>query len=320
MNRIIQSTSILSTLLLLIAALFFSGNIVSAKIAVSHGTDPFVILGARNLSLTIFSILLLGGLARAFQQLHTHRLFSNKTLWILGTLIGFQGCALYAGLQFLPVFLASVLFNLHPFIALIIQRILFKRSINPLEFLGFALLTISLMLTLDVFGTSLTWNADTLIGVTLILMGATSFASMIMLIQHSKIIDIEPKVRTFSTMCVGTLFAFAALLSTQSFGFSPTGHQLPQDHIGWIALILACLCYAGAMLTMLTILPKYAKKSTSNTVILSTEPVMVLALSASLMNQHIFPHQILGAVLACLCVALLAYGTHLHSTQVLLKS
>ncbi len=297
-----MSRTTISVLLLCALSGFLALNIVSAKMAIAFGADPFLVLTARNLFLVLFFGILIGSSAKILQSLSDRSIWQHKSFLALGALISLQGVSLYFALDYLPVFLTALLFNMHPFFTLLWQKALKGRPIGALEISAFALLFLSLALCLDLWGNSIAWNAQTFLGMALVLFSSNCFSAMIQITQGGSLKHIEPKVRTFNTMLIAALFS-AAVFSAVNINTTALTDLMPYNAMGWGALAAVCLFYTGAMSLMIAVLPKYS--TPANAVILSSEPLIVLALSSAFFAAPMSASQITGASLGIIAVGVL---------------
>lgn len=100
------------------------------------------------------------------------------------------------------------------------------------------------------------------------------------------------------------LVVFCVTLLAGMFEVIPGALQLPQDHRGWLGLLILCVCYTVGFSTLFITLPRLDMKR--NAVIMNMEPVASLFLAWLILGQSFDWLQLVGGAVVLSCVVVLA--------------
>ncbi len=268
-------------LLLMLIALTFGSNHVSARVAFDHGTSVMLAVVVRS-AFTAFALLL----ALKFEGVALH-LPEGLGLKLLatGVLLTIQSLCIYSSVSIIPVGLALLTFNTFPFIfALMSWAIEGRRPSNrTLLFMPVALLGLSLALNL--YGISAQTDAAVMLrGIILALAAAVAFATVMMVTQRWLVV-IDSRVRSLCMMSI-------IVVLMGGIGLVQDGFALPHDHTGWIALACLCVLYAIAIISFFVFMPRFGMLD--NAAVMNFEPVAALLMGYLILDQAISPVQIVG--------------------------
>jgi drug/metabolite transporter (DMT)-like permease len=132
-------------------------------------------------------------------------------------------------------------------------------------------------------------------GVAFAMAAAASFGLVLVWTQHETA-GLDGRVRTFFSLVLACSVALAVV------GWHDGPHW-PTTELGWWGLLgLTCL-YGSGFTLMFTVLPKLGVAG--NSAIMNMEPVFALGLGWVILDQHIEPVQILGAMVVVAAVVFL---------------
>ena len=279
------STAAFATLLL-IAALM-GANHVAARLAFNHGVDVPTAVSFRSgaTALVVGALLLIQRVPLAL----TAR--QRKALPLIGVLIAIQSLCLYSAVARLPVALALLVFNSFPLMTALWARVLYRHRPERALLIAMPVILLGLVLALDVLGAASGLGAagqwrEIGAGVAFALGASTTFGLALVLTQHEAG-GLDGRLRTFATMAMVALLAGAAVVWRG-------GLALPVAPAGWWGLALLTLLYGTGITILFTVLPRLGVVGSS--AVMNVEPVFALVLAWLILDQHIAPVQVVGAL------------------------
>ena len=279
------STAAFATLLL-IAALM-GANHVAARLAFNHGVDVPTAVSFRSgaTALVVGALLLIQRVPLAL----TAR--QRKALPLIGVLIAIQSLCLYSAVARLPVALALLVFNSFPLMTALWARVLYRHRPERALLIAMPVILLGLVLALDVLGAASGVGAagqwrEIGAGVAFALGASTTFGLALVLTQHEAG-GLDGRLRTFATMAIVALLAGAAVVRRG-------GLALPTAPAGWWGLALLTLLYGTGITILFTVLPRLGV--VGNSAVMNVEPVFALVLAWLILDQHIAPVQVVGAL------------------------
>ena len=279
------STAAFATLLL-IAALM-GANHVAARLAFNHGVDVPTAVSFRSgaTALVVGALLLIQRVPLAL----TAR--QRKALPLIGVLIAIQSLCLYSAVARLPVALALLVFNSFPLMTALWARVLYRHRPERALLIAMPVILLGLVLALDVLGAASGLGAagqwrEIGAGVAFALGASTTFGLALVLTQHEAG-GLDGRLRTFATMAMVALLAGAAVVWRG-------GLALPVAPAGWWGLALLTLLYGTGITILFTVLPRLGVVGFS--AVMNVEPVFALVLAWLILDQHIAPVQVVGAL------------------------
>ena len=279
------STAAFATLLL-IAALM-GANHVAARLAFNHGVDVPTAVSFRSgaTALVVGALLLIQRVPLAL----TAR--QRKALPLIGVLIAIQSLCLYSAVARLPVALALLVFNSFPLMTALWARLLYRHRPERALLIAMPVILLGLVLALDVLGAASGLGAagqwrEIGAGVAFALGASTTFGLALVLTQHEAG-GLDGRLRTFATMAIVALLAGAAVVWRG-------GLALPVAPAGWWGLALLTLLYGTGITILFTVLPRLGV--VGNSAVMNVEPVFALVLAWLILDQHIAPVQVVGAL------------------------
>ena len=279
------STAAFATLLL-IAALM-GANHVAARLAFNHGVDVPTAVSFRSgaTALVVGALLLIQRVPLAL----TAR--QRKALPLIGVLIAIQSLCLYSAVARLPVALALLVFNSFPLMTALWARLLYRHRPERALLIAMPVILLGLVLALDVLGAASGLGAagqwrEIGAGVAFALGASTTFGLALVLTQHEAG-GLDGRLRTFATMAMVALLAGAAVVWRG-------GLALPVAPAGWWGLALLTLLYGTGITILFTVLPRLGV--VGNSAVMNVGPVFALVLAWLILDQHIAPVQVVGAL------------------------
>ena len=279
------STAAFATLML-IAALM-GANHVAARLAFNHGVDVPTAVSLRSgaTALVVGALLLIQRVPLAL----TAR--QRKALPLIGVLIAIQSLCLYSAVARLPVALALLVFNSFPLMTALWARLLYRHRPERALLIAMPVILLGLVLALDVLGAASGLGAagqwrEIGAGVAFALGASTTFGLALVLTQHEAG-GLDGRLRTFATMAMVALLAGAAVIWRG-------GLALPVAPAGWWGLALLTLLYGTGITILFTVLPRLGV--VGNSAVMNVEPVFALVLAWLILDQHIAPVQVVGAL------------------------
>jgi len=273
---------------LLLIAFMMGANHVAARLAFNHGVDVVTAVSVRS-SLTT---LVVGFLIWRHKVPCGTTVRQKKFLLAIGALIAVQSVCLYSAVARLPVALALLAFNTYPLSTALWARILYGQQAERAVILAMPLMLGGLALALDVFGAASGLGAaahwrEIGEGIAFALAASATFGLAMVLTEHETL-DLDGRLRTFSTMGLVALLAISGALSQEGFHW-------PTALAGWWGLAALSFLYGTAFTIMFTVLPKLGV--VGNSAIMNVEPVFALVLAWALLGQSIALMQLVGALL-----------------------
>ena len=279
------STAAFATLLL-IAALM-GANHVAARLAFNHGVDVPTAVSFRSgaTALVVGALLLIQRVPLAL----TAR--QRKALPLIGVLIAIQSLCLYSAVARLPVALALLVFNSFPLMTALWARVLYRHRPERALLIAMPVILLGLVLALDVLGAASGLGAagqwrEIGAGVAFALGASTTFGLALVLTQYEAG-GLDGRLRTFATMAMVGLLAGSAVAWRG-------GLALPVAPAGWWGLALLTLLYGTGITILFTVLPRLGV--VGNSAVMNVEPVFALVLAWLILDQHIAPVQVVGAL------------------------
>ena len=279
------STAAFATLLL-IAALM-GANHVAARVAFNHGVVVPTAVSFRSgaTALVVGALLLIQRVPLAL----TAR--QRKALPLIGVLIAIQSLCLYSAVARLPVALALLVFNSFPLTTALWARLLYRHRPERALLIAMPVILLGLVLALDVLGAASGLGAagqwrEIGAGVAFALGASTTFGLALVLTQHEAG-GLDGRLRTFATMAMVGLLAGSAVAWRG-------GLALPVAPAGWWGLALLTLLYGTGITILFTVLPRLGV--VGNSAVMNVEPVFALVLAWLILDQHIAPVQVVGAL------------------------
>ena len=279
------STAAFATLLL-IAALM-GANHVAARVAFNHGLSVPTAVAVRSwaTALVVGALLLIDRVPLALNARQ------RKALPVIGVLIAIQSLCLYSAVARLPVALALLVFNSFPLMTALWARVLYRHRPERALLIAMPVILLGLVLALDVLGAASGLGAagqwrEIGAGVAFALGASTTFGLALVLTQHEAG-GLDGRLRTFATMAIVGLLAGVAVAWRGGFA-------LPTATAGWWGLALLTLLYGTGITILFTVLPRLGV--VGNSAVMNVEPVFALVLAWLILDQHIAPVQVVGAL------------------------
>jgi len=269
---------------LLAIALSFGANNVSARLAFEHGTSVTAAVTVRSIvtALTMLALIRLQGVALVLPP----GVRGRATL--IGVLLAVQSFCLYSAVARIPVALALLAFNTFPMLLSFISWATGGEAPTRRTLTAMPVALVGLALALDVVGLGGSvagrW-AEIGTGVGWALGAALAWA-LILHLTVRWLKDVDGRVRTLLTMSVAAAIVLVA-------GGAGGGFALPDAPAGWLGLVLLCVFYGTAITLLFAVLPRIG--AVNNAVVLSFEPIVVLALAWTFLGQSVAPRQVAGA-------------------------
>lgn len=191
----------------------------------------------------------------------------------------------------LPVALALLVFNSFPLMTALWARVLYRHRPERALLIAMPVILLGLVLALDVLGAASGLGAagqwrEIGAGVAFALGASTTFGLALVLTQHEAG-GLDGRLRTFATMAMVALLAGAAVVWRG-------GLALPVAPAGWWGLALLTLLYGTGITILFTVLPRLGV--VGNSAVMNVEPVFALVLAWLILDQHIAPVQVVGAL------------------------
>ena len=210
---------------------------------------------------------------------------------LIGVLIAIQSLCLYSAVARLPVALALLVFNSFPLMTALWARVLYRHRPERALLIAMPVILLGLVLALDVLGAASGLGAagqwrEIGAGVAFALGASTTFGLALVLTQHEAG-GLDGRLRTFATMAMVALLAGAAVVWRG-------GLALPVAPAGWWGLALLTLLYGTGITILFTVLPRLGV--VGNSAVMNVEPVFALVLAWLILDQHIAPVQVVGAL------------------------
>ncbi|MEY4750100.1 MAG: hypothetical protein RIQ60_2314 [Pseudomonadota bacterium] len=274
----------------------FGANHVAARIAIDAGVDVATAVAVRSLSTALVVGVLLRAQGLPWALAPHHR----RAMPLIGLLVACQSLCLYSAVARIPVGLALLAFNAYPLCTALAAWALYGQAPERRVLQVMPVILLGLALALDVSGAASGLDAGAQwrqigLGVGLAMAAAASFGLVLAMTQHS-VADLDGRVRTAYTM---SLVGLLALTGTLVQG----GPHWPHTAVGWAALAALSALYGTAITVLFTLLPRLGVVGSSP--IMNVEPVAALAMAWLLLDQHVAPMQLVGALIVVGAVTML---------------
>ena len=224
-----------------VGAIAFSGKAIIVKLAYRHGVDAVTLIMYRML----FALPIFAGMAWWASR---GKAPLSPRDWRGILLLGFSGYYLasfldFAGLSYISASLERLILYLNPTLVLLLGLLLYRRRIQPSQFLGMAVSYLGVLL---VFGHELqSQGADAALGALLVFLSAVSYA-VYLSFSH------EFVKRLGSLRLVGLASSLACLLCLLQFALlRPLSAAGVVPEVLWLSLLNATLCTVVPVLLMM---------------------------------------------------------------------
>ncbi len=279
--------------LLLLVALCFAANHVSARIAFDDGASVATGVLARSTG-TALAVFLLLRLQRVPLGLSAPLL---RRTAVVGVLLAVQSYSLYSAVARIPVALALLAFNTFPIMLALLAWWTGGGRPGRRALVAMPVAIAGLALALDVVG-----RAEHLAGrwaqigegVAWALLAAASFAGALLLTERW-LKQLDGRVRSFVSMGIVALLVLVPGVATDAFA-------LTQHAAGWTGLALLTIFYGTAITSVFVLLPRLG--AVNNAVVLNFEPIALLGLGWVILGQAVSALQLVGA---CVVVGAIVY-------------
>ena len=268
----------LGSYLALQSAVGFSLNLITAKFAYGHGTDPLTLNFVRVVFFAACLFLFL--LAARRPMALPWRPRAMATLY--GLMIAVQSLGLFAAIDFIPVSLVVLVFYTYPIIVAVIstltgsERFTWARLVILL--LAFTGLGLALQLpTGELDWRGIAYSAAAALGLAFVLLGL----DRTMRGRDSVVVTFHMVLGTAITMTV-VVAAFGPLV-------------WPTDRIGWAALAASGVLFGVATMSLFAAIPMIGALRAA--VIDNSSPVWAILFAFLLLGETLSPIQGLGATL-----------------------
>lgn len=289
----------LAVLILAVAAWFFAGNHVAARIAFDHDTGLLLAMLSRaGVTMLALAVLVLW------------RRESLKLGWatwnwqiLLGLLIAIQSFCIYSAVARIPVALALLVVNLSPILLALLSWVLGGPAPSRQAIGIMGIILFGLVLVLDIptrLTAGLAADSQWLTGIFFGLTAAAAFAVALWITEH-RLSKIAGSVRSMLTLLV--VFTSSALLGVSDL--MPGSLALPSSSSGWVALLFLVLLYGTAFSTLFICMPRL--NIARNAPVMNMEPVAAMVLGWLILDQVLGSLQVIGGLIVVGGVALLAY-------------
>jgi drug/metabolite transporter (DMT)-like permease len=282
--------------LLLLIAVSFAGNHVSARLAFDHGANVATAVAVRSFGTAVFVLLLL----RQAGVVVRMPLPTLRRAAAIGLLVSIQSLCLYSAVARIPVALALLAFNTFPLMLGLISWAAGAERPSRRAFFAMPVALLGLALALDVAGLAgpATASESLATGVAFALGGAAAFATALFLTTRW-LGTTDGRLRTLVLMSVVALVALASGMLGGSFHW-------PHNGIGWFALALLTVLYGTAITALFVLLPRLG--AVNNAAVLNFEPIAALLLGWIVLDQRVAPIQALGAFIVIGAIVMLTTG------------
>jgi len=276
----------LGVAILLVIAVTFSLNHVSARVAFDHGANVVtgVVFRSGGTALALLVLLLALRVPLALPAPTRRRAFA------IGIVVAVQSYCIYAAVARLPVALALLTFNTYPIVFALMAWAAGMERPSRAAFAAMLAALFGLALALDVAPSggelAARWS-EIGAGVAYATGSSLSFA-LVLFLNARWLHGVDGRVRSFFTMSACGAVAIAGAAATGTLA-------LPGDGTGWLGLALLTLFYGSAITALFAFQP--LMRSTSDVAVLNFEPVALLFLGWVILGQSLSPLQIAGALI-----------------------
>jgi len=261
--------------LLMLIAVTFGANHLSARIAFDHGASVATGVLARSActALAVFALLRLQGVSLALGQATVGRAI------VIGIALAAQSYCLYSAVASIPVALALLAFNTFPMVLALMAWAAGRGRPGRHALLAMPVALFGLSIALDV------WSKTPGIGVLWALGASVAFATVLFL-TDLWLKEVDGRVRSMLTMATTAVLAIVA-------GGAAGALVPPADATGWMGVALLSLFYGLAITSLFVVLPRLG--SANYAVVLNFEPISLLFLAWVILGQSVRPLQVFGA-------------------------
>ena len=273
----------LGIVILMMIAVSFGLNHISARIAFDHGASVVTGVFARSLftSLAVFALLYLQGVRIALSRLQLGRAAC------IGVALAVQSYCLYSAVAQIPVALALLAFNTFPVMLSLMTWAAGRGRPSARAAIAMPIALVGLSIALDVWGKP--------VGPGVLWAVAAGFAfALALFLTDVWLKEVDGRVRSALTMAAVAILVAAAGSAVGAF-------RAPADATGWLGLALLSLFYALAITSVFVVLPRMG--SSNYAVVLNFEPISLLLLGWVILGQVIAPLQVLGAFIVVGAIA-----------------
>ena len=261
--------------LLMLIAVTFSLNHISARVAFDHGASVPAAVLARSAvtAVVVFALLRLQGVALALPRATLARAV------LIGLVLAVQSYCLYAAVARIPVALALLAFNTFPVMLSLLSWATGRGRPGARALIAMPVALVGLAIALDVWGKPLSAGV-------LWALGAALAFSTVLLLTDRWLKEIDGRIRSMLTMATTAVVVALAAGATGSL-------VAPADATGWLGLALLSVLYGLAITSLFVVLPMLG--SANYAVVLNFEPIAALFLAWMIIGQAIAPLQVFGA-------------------------
>jgi len=265
----------LGVVILMLIAVTFGANHISARIAFDHGASVVTGVFARSLftSLAVFALLRLQGVPIAL---------SRVQLWraaLIGVALAVQSYCLYSAVSQITVALALLAFNTFPVMLSLMTWAAGRGRPSARAAIAMPIALAGLSIALDV------WGKPMGAGVLWALAAGFAFA-LALFLTDLWLKEVDGRIRSALTMA--TIALLVAVIGAAAGAF-----RAPADATGWLGVALLSVFYGLAITSVFVVLPRMG--SANYAVVLNFEPISLLFLGWVILGQAIAPLQIFGA-------------------------
>lgn len=280
--------------MLLVIAVVFGSNHVSARIAFDHGASVATAVFARS-AVTATVLLVLMKLTGV--SLSVPKPTLGRGL-VIGLLVSAQSLCIYSAVARIPVALALLAFNTFPMLFALWSWLFDGTRPSGRAMVAMPIALAGLVLALDLVGSlemiSGRWQQ---IGTGVLFgLGAALSFSLALYFTGRWLQAVDGRMRAFMTMSVTGLVALAVAIPMEAFA-------LPRDLTGWTGLVLLTVFYGSAITVLFIVqpMPGVARYTAA----MNFEPIAVLFMGWAILGQGMKPLQLVGAAVVVGAVILL---------------
>lgn len=268
----------LGSYLALQSAVGFSLNLITAKIAYGHGTDPLTL----NVVRTVFFAVCLFVFLLAARRPMGLPWRSRAMATLYGLLIAVQCYGLFAAIEFIPVSLVVLVFYTYPIMVAAIGTVAGSERFTWQRLIILLLAFAGLGLALQVPAGGLDWRG-------VIYSAASAFALAFVLVGSDRTMRGRDSVVVTFHMILATAISMAIAGAL----FGPLAW--PVDDIGWAALAGSGVLFAVATMSLFAAIPLIGALRAA--VIDNSSPIWAVLFAVLLLGEVLSPIQGVGAAL-----------------------
>ena len=265
----------LGIVILMVIAVTFSANHISARIAFDHGASVVTGVFARSLvtSVAVFALLRLQGVPIALSRGQLGRAA------LIGVALAVQSYCLYSAVSQIPVALALLAFNTFPVMLSLMTWAAGRGRPSARAAIAMPIALAGLSIALDI------WGKPISAGVLWALAAGFAFA-LALFLTDLWLKEVDGRIR--SALFMATIALLVAVIGAATGAF-----RAPADATGWLGVALLSVFYGLAITSVFVVLPRMG--SANYAVVLNFEPISLLFLGWVILGQGIAPLQIFGA-------------------------